>query len=51
MVTLTYRNPNEKQNREADRPIQGIAVIVPIEEQEITSTLNPDAGEFKPLER
>ena len=51
MVTLTYRNPNEKQNREVDRPIQGIAVIVPIEEQEITSTLNPDAGEFQPLER
>ena len=43
-VTLQYKNPNEKVFREVERPIQGIAVIVPVEEQ--VSTLNPDAKDF-----
>ena len=33
-VTLQYKLPSEKVFRTVDRPIQGIAVIVPIEEQE-----------------
>ena len=45
-IRLTYRNANENVNREVDRPIQGVAVIVPIEEQELT--LNPNATEFIP---
>ena len=45
-VTLKYKNPNEKVFREVERPIQGIAVIVPVEEQ--VSTLNPKAQEFTP---
>ena len=45
-VTLKYKNPNEKVFREVERPVQGIAVIVPVEEQ--ASTLNPEAEEFKP---
>ena len=43
-VTLSYKNENEKVFREVERPIQGIAVIVPVEEQ--VSTLNPNADEF-----
>ena len=42
-VKLVYRNENETSFREVDRPIHGIAVIVPIEEQ---STLNPKAEVF-----
>ena len=42
-VKLVYRNDNETSFREVDRPIHGIAVIVPIEEQ---STLNPNAEVF-----
>ena len=44
-VTLQYKNPNENVFREVVRPIQGIAVIVPVEEQ---SNLNPDAQELTP---
>ena len=47
-VTLIYKNPNEKVFREVVRPIQGIAVIVPIEEQSNASGLNPEAREFEP---
>ena len=35
-VTLKYKLPNEKVFRNVDRPIQGIAVIVPVEEQSKT---------------
>ena len=47
-----YKNPSEKVFREVDRPIHGIAVIVPIEEQvhELSSNLDPKADEFKPLQ-
>ena len=45
-VTLVYRNEGEKVFREVERPIQGIAVIVPIEEQQ--SILDPKAPEFTP---
>ena len=46
-VTLAYRNANENVNREVDRPIHGIAVIVPIEEQ-ASIELDPKAEEFIP---
>ena len=45
-VTLIYKNEGEKVFREVQRPIQGIAVIVPVEEQQ--STLNPTAPVFTP---
>jgi hypothetical protein len=32
-VTLQYRLPNEKVFRNVERAVQGIAVIVPVEEQ------------------
>ena len=44
-VSLQYKNPKENVFREVERPIQGIAVIVPVEEQ---SNLNPAAEEFTP---
>ena len=44
-VKLVYKNANETSFREVDRPIHGIAVIVPIEEQ---STLDPKADVFEP---
>ena len=47
-VTLAYKNANETVHREVDRPIHGIAVIVSIEEQSGTITLNPRANEFIP---
>ena len=43
-VTLTYKNPGENVFREVDRPVQGISVIVPIEEQH--QRLNPEAEVF-----
>ena len=48
-VTLLYKNPNEKNFREVDRSVHGIAVIVPIEEQSqfIASGLNPNAKVFE----
>ena len=45
-VNLVYRNDGEKNFREVSRPIQGIAVIVPVEEQ--TSNLSAEAKEFIP---
>ena len=57
-VRLEYKLPNEKVFRSVDRPVQGISVIVPIEEQpsqvsgtkkvSISSTLNPCASVFSP---
>ena len=61
-VTLEYKLPNEKTFRTVDRPIHGIAVIVPVEEQThnsdhrlqdpdsdtVDSNLNPEAAEFIP---
>ena len=48
-VTLDYKNQNEKVFREVERPIQGISVIVPIEEQVgPNSLLNPRAEYFLP---
>ena len=49
-VTLSYKLPNEKNFRYVERPIHGIAVIVPIEEQSETqkTVLNPEAQEFIP---
>ena len=44
-VVLKYKLPTEKTFRTVDRPIHGVSVIVPVEEQ---STLNPDAHEFVP---
>ena len=44
-VVLEYKLPNETKFRTVSRPIQGVSVIVPIEEQ---STLNPDAPLFNP---
>ena len=49
-VKLIYKNPTEKNFREVDRSVHGIAVIVPIEEQSqyIATGLNPAAGVFEP---
>jgi hypothetical protein len=44
-VSLKYKLPTEKNYRKVDRPIHGISVIVPIEEQ---STLNPAAADYVP---
>ena len=41
-VSLKYRLPNEKTFRTVDRPIQGIAVIVPVEEQSNAEIVHPD---------
>ena len=45
-VKLEYKLSDENVFRTVDRPIHGIAVIVPIEEQ-----LNPHAEEFQPREK
>ena len=56
-VRLIYKNPNEKTHRQVDRPIHGVAVIVPIEEQSTLnpraeqSTLNPTAEQFQPSQK
>ena len=48
-VVLEYKLPNEKKHRLVDRPIQGIAVIVPIEEKSLQNNeLDPEAAEFYP---
>ena len=49
-MKLIYKNPTEKNFREVDRSVHGIAVIVPIEEQSqyIATGLNPAAGVFEP---
>ena len=44
-VVLEYKLPSETKFRTVTRPVQGVAVIVPIEEQ---STLNADATPFSP---
>ena len=60
-VILQYKLPNETIYRLVDRPIHGIAVIVPVEEQVERNTvnhihcsgdetpLNPNANEFHPV--
>ena len=57
-VKLKYKLPSEKVFRTVDRPIHGIAVIVPVEEQDdekkesdenvIKSDMNAEAKEFIP---
>ena len=48
-VSLQYKLPAEKNFRTVDRPIHGISVIVPIEEQSpVERTLNPNASAFVP---
>jgi hypothetical protein len=44
---LQYKLPNEKVFRTVDRPIQGVSVIVPIEEQG-EARMNPEAAVFTP---
>ena len=45
-IVLKYKLPNENVFRTVDRPVQGVSVIVPVEEQE--SILNPNAEVFTP---
>ena len=45
IVVLQYKLSNETKFRTVSRPVQGVSVIVPIEEQ---STLDPDAASFTP---
>lgn len=45
-ITLEYKNPGETSCRKVDRPIHGVAVLVPIEEH---STCNPVAEPFEPV--
>ena len=52
-VLLKYRLPGETTFRTVDRAVQGISVIVPVEEQgfgevKLDSRLNASATEFKP---
>ena len=49
-VSLIYKLPDEQNFRSVERPIHGIAVIVPIEEQPERTELNPVAEEFVPSE-
>ena len=42
-VVLKYKLPTENNYRTVDRPIHGVSVIVPVEEQ---STLNPTAPDY-----
>ena len=46
-IVLQYKVPNENKFRTVDRPIQGVSVIVPVEEQG-ESQMNPDAAIFTP---
>ena len=41
-VSLKYKLPGEKTFRTVDRPIQGIAVVVPVEEQSNTEIVHAD---------
>ena len=43
-VTLQYRLPGEKKSRTVSRPIHGIAVIVPTEEQKDEENEGHDEG-------
>ena len=38
-VVLQYKLPNEKVFRKVDRPIHGICVIVPVEEQQLVAVI------------
>ena len=49
-VTLKYKLPTEKVFRTVDRPIQGIAVIVPIEEQNQSEDKNTQEKANEPSE-
>ena len=55
-VKLKYKLPTEKTFRFVDRPIHGIAVIVPVEEQQDEdeenqdTSLNPQAEPFVPTQ-
>ena len=49
-VTLKYKLPTEKVFRTVDRPIQGIAVIVPVEEQSQNEDKNTQEKVNKPSE-
>ena len=44
-INLRYKLPGEKKFRTVDRPVQGVSVIVPVEEQ---TCLNPSVEEFVP---
>ena len=47
-IVLKYKLPNEEKSfPTVERPIQGVSVIVPVEEQNDTP-LNPEAVEFTP---
>ena len=41
-VSLQYKLPGEKKFRTVDRPVQGIAVVVPVEEQSNDTEIVPD---------
>ena len=45
LTLVLYKNRNENVFREVERPSAGIAVTVPMEEQQ-ASILNPKANEF-----
>ena len=47
-VALEYQLPNENCLSSVERPIHGIAVIVPVEEQS-NHELDPTVPEFVPL--
>ena len=47
-VNLRYKLPGEKKFRTVDRPVQGVSVIVPVEEQ---TCLNPSVEEFVPKQK
>ena len=55
-VILEYKLSGEKKFRTVDRPVQGVSVIVPIEEQNkevstVNSSLDPTVSEFTPKEQ
>ena len=55
-VLLKYKLPGEKTFRTVDRAVQGISVIVPVEEQGIEQAqpdcrLNASATEFEPANK
>ena len=55
-VNLEYKLPGEKKFRTVDRPVQGISVIVPIEEQNpddsaVDPRLDPKVSEFIPTQQ
>ena len=52
-VSLKYKLPNESKFRTVDRPVQGISVIVPVEEQNLVADprLDPSVPEFVPTQQ